>query len=72
MRVAVDQSRKHSGIAEVDHLRASRNFDLSRRPNIDDALALDDHNLIGQQLAGLAVNQISCAQRNNLWRLREN
>jgi hypothetical protein len=55
MDVGVDHAGHHGGGAEVEHARAGRDGD--RAAHIGDAVALDEHDLIGEHGAGLGVEQ---------------
>jgi hypothetical protein len=62
--VTVDQAGKHRLSAQIDDLCARRNLDLCCRPDLGDAFALQQDHLIGQRLAGLAVEQMSGTDRD--------
>jgi hypothetical protein len=56
--VTLDQARKHRGRTEIDLLRARRNPDASLRPDIVDAIALNDDDLLAHQPGGVAVEHL--------------
>jgi hypothetical protein len=68
VRMGVDHSRQHRRLAEIDHPGAGGNLELRLRPDIGDALALQQHHLLRQHLAGLAVEQLAGADRHHLRR----
>ena len=57
MRMRVDQARQERRLTEVDDLRSHRNPDARLRSDLSDSLALKNHDLFRQHLAGLAVEQ---------------
>ena len=61
MRVRVDQAGQHRRLAQIDHLDARRNPDLSLRTDLGDALARSEHHLLRPHLAGYAVEQAAGA-----------
>ncbi len=67
--VAVNQSGQHSGFAQVNYLSIGGNLYGIRRSNGGDFIVLDEHDLILEQLAGLAVEQVSRANRDDLFAL---
>ncbi len=69
VNVAINQSRKHRRLAEVNHLGADRNLESVGRTYIHNLVAVDQHNLIGQIGARLGVEHLAGAQGHNL-RLR--
>jgi hypothetical protein len=68
--VGVDHSRQHRRLAEIDHLGAGGNLELRFRPDIGDALALQQYHLLREHLAGLAVEQLAGADSHDLRRRR--
>jgi hypothetical protein len=59
--VGVDQAGQDGGLAEIDHARIRRNPDLRLRADLGDALAREQHDLIGPELAAPAVEQTAGA-----------
>src|SRR6267143_6482885 len=74
VRVRIDQAGQNRGLAQVDHLSSGRYLDLSLRSDVSDSLALKKHNLPGQHLASLAVEQAAGADRyhSRSWRALNN
>src|SRR5439155_26969212 len=66
MNVSVDQSRKHGGVAQVDHLGSRRNLETRGRPNIGYPIASDEHDLIGEISSGLRIEHPAGSNGNNL------
>ena len=68
--MGVDQAGQHRRLAEIDHLGAGGHLDLGFRPDLGDALAVEDDDLLRPHLAGLAVEQLAGADRRDLRRRR--
>ena len=64
VRMGVDQPRQHRLARQVDDLGACGNPHLRGGPDLADALAVDQHHLVGQHLAGVAVEQAAGADRD--------
>jgi hypothetical protein len=68
--VCVDQAGQNRRLAEVDHLRSSRNPDLGLGPDLSDSVTRKNHHLFRQHPAGLAVEQASGTNRDRSRRRR--
>src|SRR5258708_31421823 len=62
MGMGVDQTRQDGCLAEINDACVHWNLDLRLAADLRDALALQQHHLIGLELAALAVEQAAGAQ----------
>ena len=73
VNVPIDQPRQHRCLAQVDHLGTSRNLHTSRRSDIRNAVAPDEHHLIGNIGSRFRIEHPAGPNGDNLrtlWSLR--
>ena len=68
VHVAVDQARQDRGAAEIDDSGALRNLHLVGRPNVGNAIPLDDDDLIRKHLSGKRLEEVARANGHALRR----
>ena len=64
--VPIDKPRQHGCLAQVDHLGTSRNLHTSRWSDICNAVAPDEHHLIGKIGSRLRIEHPAGSNGNNL------
>jgi hypothetical protein len=66
VNVAINQTRKHGRLAEINHLGARRNLHRAGRTHIGNLVAADQHDLIRQICARLGIEHLAGANSHHL------